>query len=94
MSNVSHGGLQVCILQDSDRPRWDAFVRACPQATFFHLSAWRDLISQVWRHKCYFVYAQRDGEIVAVLPLAAVPGDRQATGGFQRLRRRGQALDR
>ncbi|HSD39592.1 MAG TPA: FemAB family XrtA/PEP-CTERM system-associated protein [Rhodocyclaceae bacterium] len=72
MSKLSPNGLQVCILQDSDRPRWDAFVRACPQASFFHLSAWRDLISKVWRHKCYFVYAQRGGEILAVLPLAEI----------------------
>ena len=52
--------------------RWDAFVRACPQATFFHLSAWQTLIEDVFRHRTFFLYAERAGEIVAVLPLAQV----------------------
>lgn len=56
----------------SDRARWDAFVQACPQATFFHLSAWADIIENVFRHKTCFLYAERAGDIVAVLPLAEV----------------------
>ncbi|MBN8441212.1 MAG: FemAB family PEP-CTERM system-associated protein [Thauera sp.] len=52
--------------------RWDAFVRACPQATFFHLSAWQGIIEGVFRHRTWFLYAERAGEIVAVLPLAEV----------------------
>ncbi len=52
--------------------RWDAFVRACPQATFFHLSAWQGIIEGVFRHRTHFLYAERAGEIVAVLPLAEV----------------------
>ena len=76
MSNSMQGGLQghlqVKLLQDSDRPRWDAFVRSCPPATFFHLSAWQALISEVWRHKCFFLFAERAGEIVGVLPLVQI----------------------
>ena len=34
----------VNLLKGEDAPRWDDFVRRCPQATFFHLSAWRDLM--------------------------------------------------
>ena len=49
--------------------RWDAFVRACPQATFFHLSAWQGIVEGVFRHRTHFLYAERAGEIVAVLPL-------------------------
>ena len=56
----------------SDRERWDAFVQACPQATFFHLSAWADIIEDVFRHQTFFLYAERAGDIVAVLPLAQV----------------------
>jgi FemAB-related protein (PEP-CTERM system-associated) len=52
--------------------RWDAFVQACPDASFFHLSAWQDLIESVFRHRCHFLYAERAGEIIAVLPLAEV----------------------
>lgn len=52
--------------------RWDAFVQNCPEATFFHLSAWKRLIETYQRHRTYFLYAERAGEIVAVLPLAEV----------------------
>ncbi|NMG75988.1 FemAB family XrtA/PEP-CTERM system-associated protein [Aromatoleum diolicum] len=64
--------LLVKQLGEADRVRWDAFVRACPDATFFHLSAWRDIIRDVFRHRTFFLFAERAGEIVAVLPLAEV----------------------
>ncbi len=59
-------------LSEADRARWDAFVRACPDATFFHLSAWQRIMEDVFRHRTFFLYAERAGEIVAVLPLAQV----------------------
>lgn len=64
--------LLVKRLDEADRVRWDAFVRTCPEATFFHLSAWQDIIRGVFRHRTYFLFAERAGEIVAVLPLAEV----------------------
>jgi FemAB-related protein (PEP-CTERM system-associated) len=51
---------------------WDAFVLACPQATFFHRAAWQGIIAEVFRHDTYFLYAQENGAIVGVLPLAHV----------------------
>ena len=59
-------------LGDAERLRWDAFVRATPSATFFHLSAWQGLIEEFQGHRTYFLYAERAGEIVGVLPLAEV----------------------
>lgn len=52
--------------------RWDAFVHACPGATFFHLSAWQGLIREVFRHETWFLFAQDAGQICGVLPLAHV----------------------
>ena len=51
---------------------WDAFVLACPQATFFHRAAWQRLVGEVFGHRCFFLYAWRDGRIEGVLPLAQV----------------------
>lgn len=51
---------------------WDSFVTGSPDASFFHLSGWQELISRVFRHHCYFLYAETDGEIVGVLPLTHV----------------------
>ena len=52
--------------------RWDDFVYACPQATFFHRAGWQDIVAGVFRHPTYFLYAERDGAIEGVLPLAHV----------------------
>lgn len=52
--------------------RWDAFVLACPTATFFHRAGWQSIMSGVFRHDTYFLYAETDGRIEGVLPLAHV----------------------
>ncbi len=51
---------------------WDAFVMACPQATFFHRAGWQKVIAEVFGHRCFFLYAERAGRIQGVLPLAQV----------------------
>ena len=51
---------------------WDAYVLACPQATFFHRSGWQRVLQQSFGHEGYFLYAQVDGRIEGVLPLAHV----------------------
>lgn len=52
--------------------RWDAFVLACPQATFFHRAGWQRVLHQVFRHPTFFLYAEEAGRIRGVLPLAEV----------------------
>ena len=52
--------------------RWDAFVLACPTATFFHRAGWQSIMNGVFRHDAYFLYAETDGRIEGVLPLAHV----------------------
>lgn len=52
--------------------RWDAFVMACPQATFFHRSGWQHIITEVFHHDTYFLYAESDGQIQGVLPLGHI----------------------
>ena len=45
---------------------------ACPSATFFHRAGWQTILRDVFRHDTYFLYAQTDGRIDGVLPLAHV----------------------
>ncbi len=52
--------------------RWDGFVMACPQATFFHRAGWQKILHEVFHHASYFLYAERDGQIEGVLPLAQI----------------------
>ncbi len=62
----------VHLLKTEDVLRWDAFVQRCPQATFFHLSAWREITEEVFDHRTFYLYAERAGEIIGILPLAEI----------------------
>ncbi|MDP3086383.1 MAG: FemAB family PEP-CTERM system-associated protein, partial [Rubrivivax sp.] len=55
-----------------DNASWDAFVMACPQASFFHRAGWQRILRNVFRHDTYFLFAQHEGRITGVLPLAHV----------------------
>lgn len=52
--------------------RWDAFVAKCASATFFHKAGWQTIVTKVFRHRTYFLYAERAGVIEGVLPLGHV----------------------
>ena len=67
--------LQIKRLARHDRAAaaaWDAFVEACPSATFFHRAGWQNILVDVFRHDAYFLYAEQDGRIAGVLPLGHV----------------------
>jgi len=55
-----------------DSARWNEFVFACPEATFFHRIEWQEIMRSVFRHRTHYLLAERDGRIVAVLPLVEV----------------------
>ena len=57
---------------DGDAQRWDRFVEHCPQATFFQRTGWRDILENVFHHRCHYLIAERGGDVCGVLPLAEV----------------------
>lgn len=59
-------------LQNGEQARWDAYVGRAETATFFHLSGWRSVIEQSFGHQAYYLYAQRAGQMVGVLPLVHI----------------------
>jgi FemAB-related protein (PEP-CTERM system-associated) len=59
-------------LAPGDENRWDAFVMASPDATFFHLAGWRRVIETAFRHRTYYLMAERDDVVTGVLPLTLV----------------------
>ncbi len=72
LGSLARADYAVKELQQGDSQRWDAFVHGCAEATFFHRAGWKKVIEDVFRHRCRFLYAERDGEIHGVLPLAQV----------------------
>jgi FemAB-related protein (PEP-CTERM system-associated) len=65
--------LRVRTLEAADAGRWNAFVAACPQATFFHRAEWRDVIERAFGHPTWYRYAEdANGRIRGILPLVRV----------------------
>src|SRR5215510_4167455 len=64
--------LRVRDYERDDAARWEAFVAACPAATFFHRIGWREVIERCFGHRTRYLLAERAGEIAGVLPLAEV----------------------
>ena len=56
-------------LNETNAIAWDAFVRAQPDGSFFHLSAWARVIAQSFGHATHYALAEQDGAVVGVLPL-------------------------
>ncbi len=69
---VRASALSVHTLDAAGHGRWDAFVAACPQASFFHRAGWQTVLERAFGHPTWFMYAQQDGRIEAVLPLAEI----------------------
>jgi len=66
----SSAAIAVRSLQAHEHARWDAFVDTCPEATFFHRAGWQTIMEQGFQHDSHFLYAEQDGRIAGVLPLA------------------------
>jgi FemAB-related protein (PEP-CTERM system-associated) len=64
--------VEVRPFAEADAMRWDEFVAACPEATFFHRIGWRDIIENFFRHRCHYLIAERNGIVSGVLPLAEI----------------------
>lgn len=62
--------IRIRPLEDASAPAWDRFVRAMPEATFFHLSPWASIIRRAFGHATFHAFAEQDGAVVGVLPLA------------------------
>jgi len=55
-----------------DEGRWDAFVEATPKGTFFHLCGWKEVIETAFKHRTFYLLAERKGAVTGVLPLTLV----------------------
>ncbi len=70
--NVNGAVVTVRAMRPEDAARWDAFVFACPDATFFHRAGWREVLQRAFGHRTHYLLAERDFRIVGVLPLTEV----------------------
>jgi FemAB-related protein (PEP-CTERM system-associated) len=70
--NDTTAGFRIGALDDGTSERWDRFVEAHPEATFFHRAGWKSVIERSFGHRTYFLYAATGETIRGVLPLVHV----------------------
>src|SRR5882724_5501801 len=70
--SVSSAPVVVRAFESQDADRWEQFVLKHPAGTFFHQLAWKRVVEKTFDHQARYVYAERDGRIVAVAPLFLV----------------------
>jgi FemAB-related protein (PEP-CTERM system-associated) len=63
---------RIGVLDDTASERWDRFVDAHPDATFFHRAGWKRVIEQSFGHRTHFLFAESGGSLRGVLPLVHV----------------------
>ena len=62
----------IKLLESADYQRWDQFVMASAEASFFHLAAWQQVIQQAFSHKTFYYFTEQDGQITGILPLVHI----------------------
>lgn len=72
VSSIDSSQIRINLLAPADFEKWDAFVTSCPEATFFHRAGWKTVIENVFGHRTHYLLAERNGIIVAVLPLTEI----------------------
>ncbi|MGH9799613.1 MAG: FemAB family XrtA/PEP-CTERM system-associated protein, partial [Blastocatellia bacterium] len=56
----------------ADASLWDRFVSGQSSASICHTSGWQRVVERTWQHSQHSLFAERDGQIVGVLPLFLV----------------------
>lgn len=59
-------------LDSTNYQKWDQFVNDQADATFFHLSGWKDVIESAFGHKTYFLYSENKDGFTGILPLVHI----------------------
>ena len=61
--------IKVRSFAKEDEKAWDEYVRNSGQASFFHLSGWKNVLEKTFGYKPFYLYVERGGEICGILPL-------------------------
>ena len=67
--NSSLAAPVVHLAGSTDQTRWDDYVLSHPEASPYHLFAWKQAIETTYGHRCYYLYAEQNQQVVGILPL-------------------------
>ncbi len=60
---------QIRLGVPGDKKKWDDFVRNHPEATPYHLFAWKEAVEKAYRHRSQYLLIEENGVIAGVLPM-------------------------
>lgn len=55
-----------------NRDRWNEFVRAHPEGTFFHLAEWEGVLTGAFGHRSHYLWSRDQDRVTGILPLVEV----------------------
>lgn len=64
--------MNVRLATEKDRDDWNRFIGKLRFVSAFHFWEWGEIISEVYKQKRFYILAERESDIVAVLPLVHV----------------------
>jgi FemAB-related protein (PEP-CTERM system-associated) len=64
--------VDVRLANATDQRKWDDYLYTKVYAWPYHLFAWKNAIETSYKHKTYYLIAERNGVVVGVLPLVHI----------------------
>ncbi len=64
--------MQIKFLSDNELNAWNDYVESNPLASFCHRSEWKFILESVYGIKTHYMYAEDNGTITGILPLAEI----------------------
>lgn len=71
-TDIQNSEVHIKAYCEDDRDIWDRFVLDNMNSSFFHLSDWKDIVEQSFRHKAHYIMAFQEEKLSGVLPLTEV----------------------
>ncbi|MEZ5964988.1 MAG: FemAB family PEP-CTERM system-associated protein [Planctomycetota bacterium] len=65
----NHAEPRVREVVPGEDARWDAWIRAHPEGSFFHLSGWRKVVEETFHHQPHYLVAERGRKWEGVFPM-------------------------
>lgn len=72
MINTAEKDFVIREATSADYAAWDLFTEKHPNASPYHLIAWKRAIEDAYSHKCFYLIAEHNSKIVGILPLVKV----------------------
>jgi len=72
MPSSTNSNFFIRVAASKDGQRWDTYVLNHPEATPYHLFAWNSAVTESYGHRCYYLYAEKNGLFAGVLPLVHI----------------------